>query len=63
MFAEVADGFSQFIDDGIFVAHGVNFDYRFYLLRIRASRTALLLPKLCTCAGMRRRYPGQKSWP
>ena len=43
VFAEVADGFMQFMGDGIFVAHSVNFDI--HLIRIRASRTALPLPE------------------
>ena len=29
MFAEIADSFMQFMGDGIFVAHSVNFDFGF----------------------------------
>jgi DNA polymerase III subunit epsilon len=29
IFSEVADSFMQFMGDGIFVAHNVNFDYGF----------------------------------
>jgi len=49
------------MDDGIFVAHNVNFDYGFISHGIRnGSIVASGFPKLCTVAGMRRRYPGHK---
>ena len=31
VFAEIADSFMQFMGDGIFVAHSVNFDYGYHL--------------------------------
>ena len=41
MFAEVADGFMQFMGDGIFVAHNVNFDYGFIACEYRAPGAAV----------------------
>src|SRR3954470_4472878 len=48
--------------DGIFVAHNVNFDYRFIAFEYERLERRFRFPKLCTCAGMRRRYPGHKSY-
>src|ERR1700759_1256405 len=62
LFAEVADSFMQFMDDGIFVAHHVNFDYRFIAREYERLERRFRFPKLCTCAGMRRRFPGHKSY-
>ena len=62
LFAEVADSFMQFMDDGIFVAHNVNFDYGFMSQEYQRLERRFRFPKLCTCAGMRRRYPGHKSY-
>jgi DNA polymerase-3 subunit epsilon len=62
VFAEVADRFLAFMDDGIFVAHNVNFDYGFISYEYERLKRRFRFPKLCTCAGMRRRYPGHKSY-
>jgi DNA polymerase-3 subunit epsilon len=62
VFAEVADGFMRFMGDGIFVAHNVNFDYGFLSYEYERLERRFRFPKLCTCAGMRRRYPGHKSY-
>jgi len=62
LFAEVADSFVQFMADGIFVAHNVNFDYGFIAYEFERLERRFRFPKLCTCAGMRRRYPGHKSY-
>jgi DNA polymerase-3 subunit epsilon len=61
-FSEVADSFMQFMADGIFVAHNVNFDYGFIAYEFERLERRFRFPKLCTCAGMRRRYPGHKSY-
>jgi DNA polymerase-3 subunit epsilon len=61
-FAEVADNFMDFMGDGIFVAHNVNFDYGFLACEFERLERRFRFPKLCTCAGMRRRYPGHKSY-
>jgi DNA polymerase-3 subunit epsilon len=62
VFAEVADSFMQFMGDGIFVAHSVNFDYGFIAYEYERLERRFRFPKLCTCAGMRRRYPGHQSY-
>jgi DNA polymerase III subunit epsilon len=62
LFVEVADSFMQFMEDGIFVAHNVNFDYGFIAREYERLQRRFRFPKLCTCAGMRRRFPGQRSY-
>ena len=62
IFAEVADSFMRFMGDGIFVAHNVNFDYGFISYEFERLDRRFRFPKLCTVAGMRRRYPGHKSY-
>ena len=62
LFAEVADSFMQFMADGIFVAHNVSFDYGFMAYEFERIGRRFRFPKLCTCSGMRRRYPGHKSY-
>jgi DNA polymerase-3 subunit epsilon len=62
VFAEIADSFMQFMGDGIFVAHSVNFDYGFIAYEYERLERGFRFPKLCTCAGMRRRYPGHQSY-
>ena len=62
VFAEVADSFMQFMSDGIFVAHNVNFDYGFISYEFGRFERRFRFPKLCTCASMRRRFPGHKSY-
>lgn len=62
VFAEIADSFMHFMGDGIFVAHNVNFDYGFLSYKYERLERRFRFPKLCTCAGMRRRYPGHKSY-
>jgi DNA polymerase-3 subunit epsilon len=62
VFAEVADRFIAFMGDAIFVAHNVNFDYGFLAHEFGRLERRFRFPKLCTVAGMRRRYPGHKSY-
>lgn len=62
VFAEVATDFMNFMHDGIFVAHNVNFDYGFIAREYERLERRFRFPKVCTCAGMRRRYPGHKSY-
>ena len=62
VFAEIADSFIAFMGDGIFVAHNVNFDYGFISHEYERLERRFRFPKLCTCAGMRRKYPGHKSY-
>jgi DNA polymerase-3 subunit epsilon len=62
VFAEIADSFMTFMADGIFVAHNVNFDYGFVSYEYERLERRFRFPKLCTCVGMRRQYPGHKSY-
>ncbi len=62
LFAEVAESFFDFLGDGIFVAHSVNFDYGFVASEVERVGRRLRFPKVCTCAGMRRSYPGLSSY-
>jgi DNA polymerase-3 subunit epsilon len=62
VFSEIADSFIRFMGDGIFVAHNVNFDYGFISYEYERLERRFRFPKLCTVAGMRRRYPGHKSY-
>jgi DNA polymerase III subunit epsilon len=62
LFAGIADSFMQFMGDGIFVAHSVNFDYGFIAYEYERLERRFRFPKLCTCAGMRRSYPGHRSY-
>jgi DNA polymerase-3 subunit epsilon len=62
IFAEVAESFIRFMDDGIFVAHNVNFDYGFLSCEYERLERRFRFSKLCTCAGMRRVYPGHTSY-
>jgi DNA polymerase III epsilon subunit-like protein len=61
-FAEVVSDFMEFMGDGIFVAHGVNFDYGFISHEYERLERRFRYPKLCTCASRRRHYPGHKSY-
>lgn len=62
VFAEIADSLMAFMGDGIFVAHNVNFDYRFISQEYTRLDRRFRFPKFCTCAGMRRHYPGHRSY-
>ena len=61
-FADIADELEAFLQDSIFVAHNVEFDYGFIGNEFRRIGRSFRLPKLCTCASMRRLYPGHKSY-
>jgi DNA polymerase-3 subunit epsilon len=62
LFSEIADDFMAFMEDGIFVAHSVNFDYGFISQEYQRLERRFRFPKFCTCAGMRRHYPGHRSY-
>jgi DNA polymerase-3 subunit epsilon len=62
LFAEIADSLLDFMGDGIFVAHNVNFDYSFISQEYMRLERRFRFPKFCTCAGMRRHYPGHASY-
>lgn len=62
VFADIADRLTAFLEDGIFVAHNVDFDYGFLSREFRRLGRPFRYAKLCTCASMRKLYPGHKSY-
>jgi DNA polymerase-3 subunit epsilon len=61
-FADVADRFAAFMGDAIFVAHNVDFDYGFINREFTRLGRTFRHAKLCTCASMRKLYPGLASY-
>lgn len=61
-FVDIADEFEAFLKDAIFVAHNVEFDYGFIAREFARLGRSFRYPKLCTCASMRKFYPGQRSY-
>ncbi len=61
-FSDISDQLKTFLDGAIFVAHNVEFDYGFLSREFRRLGRTFRYPKLCTCASMRRLYPGQRSY-
>jgi DNA polymerase-3 subunit epsilon len=61
-FVDIADDFEEFMQDAIFVAHNVEFDYGFIAREYARLGRSFRYPKLCTCASMRRLYPGHRSY-
>ena len=61
-FVDIADEFESFLQDSIFVAHNVEFDYGFIGSEFARIGRPFRYPKLCTCASMRKLYPGHKSY-
>lgn len=61
-FADIADQFESFMGDAIFVAHNVEFDYGFISREFARIGKIFRHAKLCTCASMRRLYPGHRSY-
>ena len=61
-FADIADSFAEFMSDAIFVAHNVDFDYRFISREFARLGRDFRHARLCTCASMRRLYPGHRSY-
>ncbi len=62
IFAEVVDSFEAFMGDAIFAAHNVNFDYGFISAEFQMVDRRFRHPKICTCASMRKLYPGHRSY-
>ena len=61
-FADIAEQFEDFMGDAIFVAHNVDFDYGFISREYARLGKSFRHAKLCTCASMRRLYPGLGSY-
>ncbi len=62
VFADIADEFEAFMQDAIFVAHNVEFDFGFIAREFARLGRSFRYPRLCTCASMRRLYPGHRSY-
>jgi DNA polymerase-3 subunit epsilon len=62
VFADIADSFADFMGDAIFAAHNVNFDYGFISTEFEMIDRKFRHPKICTCASMRKLYPGYRSY-
>ena len=62
VFADIADDLATFLSGAVFVAHNVNFDHSFIAGEYRRLERRFHAPKLCTCASMRKYYPGHGSY-
>lgn len=62
LFHEIADSFTDFMGEAIFAAHNVNFDYGFISSEFKRLERRFRHPKICTCASMRKLYPGYRSY-
>ncbi|WP_339773560.1 exonuclease domain-containing protein [uncultured Paraglaciecola sp.] len=62
LFCEVVDELERFMQNSIFVAHNVNFDYGFFKLEYERLSRTFSMPKLCTVREMRKYYPGSTSY-
>jgi DNA polymerase-3 subunit epsilon len=61
-FADIAEKLSEFMEGTIFVAHNVRFDYGFIQREFARAGLEFSAPTLCTCAGLRKAYPGISSY-
>ncbi len=62
LFADVVNDLLAFMQDSIFVAHNVNFDYGFIKQELKHLGIPFSMTKLCTCASMRKLFPGHASY-
>jgi DNA polymerase-3 subunit epsilon len=62
LFSEVADSLSGFMQNCVFVAHNVNFDYGFFKQEYQRIDRRFVMPKLCTVRESRKHFPGLKSY-
>jgi DNA polymerase-3 subunit epsilon len=61
-FDEVADEFDAFTSNSIFIAHNVNFDYRFIREEFRKIGKDFSRKKMCTVQLSRKAFPGLPSY-
>lgn len=61
-FSSIAEEFRRFTEESIFVAHNVRFDFNFIQKEFERVETEFVRTQLCTCAGMRKSFPGIKSY-
>ncbi len=62
LFEDVAEKINQLLQDKVFVAHNVNFDYSFVKSHLAASNFILNSKKLCTVRLSRKIFPGLPSY-
>ena len=62
LFADIADGFREFLDGAVFVAHRAKFDYSFIKREDERIGEELRCPTLCTVVESRRHFPGLPSY-
>lgn len=62
LFCEVMDHLSAQLENCIFVAHNVGFDYGFIKAAYEACGQLFRKPKYCTVANARKTFPGLKSY-
>jgi DNA polymerase-3 subunit epsilon len=62
LFCEVADSLTQFMQNCVFVAHNVNFDYGFFKQEYQRIERNFVMPKLCTVRETRKHFPGLSSY-
>ncbi len=61
-FDDVAETLFELLQDNIFIAHNVNFDYSFIKHHLKVSGLDLIVPKICTVRLGRRVFPGLPSY-
>ena len=61
-FSEIAEEIFDLLQGRIFVAHNVQFDYKFMLTEMKRCCIKLNLPRLCTVKLSRRVFPGFPSY-
>lgn len=61
-FEEIADKLFEILDENVFVAHNVNFDYSFIKHQLKQSGYELTSKKLCTVRLARKVFPGLQSY-
>lgn len=62
VFEEIADTVFKLLQDNIFIAHNVNFDYSFISHNLKAAGFNLAVKKLCTVRLGRKIFPGLPSY-
>jgi DNA polymerase-3 subunit epsilon len=62
VFSDIADQVFAILQDAVFVAHNVNFDYSFLLHQLQAAGYSLQSRKLCTVRYARKVVPGLSSY-
>lgn len=61
-FPEVAEEIFRILENRVFIAHNVNFDYTFIQKALEKAKINYKAPKLCTVKLSRKVFPGYKSY-